>query len=169
MKSTARGFLIAGIVYSAILIVFLTFVFGFCAYYTINVKEFFELYNQLKQSHQSSSSSSSSSYSGSGSSSAGDGGVMLIGIAAILSIAMFAYVAVAQMALVFFALISLVLIAFSIVVIVNSAKAINTQRRGQLITCIVFSALSLNVFSLVGAIIGLNALKEEQPVVVKED
>ena len=168
MKSTARGFLIAGIVYSAILIVFLTFVFGFCAYYTINVKEFFELYNQLKQSHQSSSSSSSSSYSGSGSSSAGNG-VMLIGIAAILSIAMFAYVAVAQMALVFFALISLVLIAFSIVVIVNSAKAINTQRRGQLITCIVFSALSLNVFSLVGAIIGLNALKEEQPVVVKED
>ena len=167
MKSTARGFLIAGIVYSAILIVFLTFVFGFCAYYTINVKEFFELYNQLKQSHQS-SSSSSSSYSGSGSSSAGNG-VMLIGIAAILSIAMFAYVAVAQMALVFFALISLVLIAFSIVLIVNSAKAINTQRRGQLITCIVFSALSLNVFSLVGAIIGLNALKQEQPVVVKED
>lgn len=168
MKSTARGFLIAGIVYSAILIVFLTFVFGFCVYYTINVKEFFELYNQLKQSHQS-SSSSSSSYSGSGSSSAGDGGIMLIGIAAILSIAMFAYVAVAQMALVFFALISLILIAFSIVVIVNSAKAINTQRRGQLITCIVFSALSLNVFSLVGAIIGLNALKQEQPVVVKED
>ena len=168
MKSTARGFLIAGIVYSAILIVFLTFVFGFCAYYTINVKEFFELYNQLKQSHQS-SSSSSSSYSGSGSSSTGNGGVMLIGIAAILSIAMFAYVVVAQMALVAFALISLVLIAFSIVVIVNSAKAMNTQRRGQLITCLVFSALSLNVFSLVGAIIGLNALKEEQPVVVKED
>lgn len=168
MKSTARGFLIAGIVYSAILIVFLTFVFGFCAYYTINVKEFFELYNQLKQSHQS-SSSSSSSYSGSGSSSAGNGGVMLIGIAAILSIAMFAYVVVAQMALVAFALISLVLIAFSIVVIVNSAKAMNTQRRGQLITCLVFSALTLNVFSLVGAIIGLNVPKEEQPVVVKED